>query len=187
MEKLEIWSGMLTVTVRKMKRTAVLSFIGLLLIVIGLLNLVNALPSTTVDLTIEPEGYNGSVLPVLESDTIDVKVDSNIPVDIYVINYEQLINFQSDDFEYEKKWEGETSLNVNYEVNDLETIYYILIMNPSETETANVKLEYKLFEEVAKEAAEDAFQDACCGGTVIVGLVLLAAMVAIGIYTKRRD
>lgn len=174
---------MLSVIVRKMKRTAILSSICLLAIVLGSMHLVNALPATTFDLTIAPGSYDGGALPVFGTDTIDVKVESDIPVDIYILKYDQLYLIDTENFTYEKKWEGKTSLNVDYKVENMDTTYYILIINPSETETANVDLEYKLFEEVAADAAKDA----CCGGTVIVGLVLLAALVAIGIYTKRRN
>ena len=69
----------------------------------------------------------------------------------------------------------------------METPYYLMVENPSETEPANVELEYKLYEELAEEIIEDAVSDACCGSTMIAGIVLISALIMIGLYVKKMN
>ncbi len=170
-----------------MKKVLIIGFSAMLLIITAFLGTVEGIPETTINFTLLPGEYDGSPLVFIDKDSVDVKVSSDNPVDIYILKQDQVMNVDSGSFDYEKKWEGKTSLDVNYKIKELDTMYYIMVMNPSSSNTANVELEYKIYQEIAGEIAEDAFQDACCGGTVIAGLVVLAAMVAIGIYTKKRN
>lgn len=166
-----------------MKRALLISTIAMFLIIPVFLISVEAADNTTIDLTLGPDEKGGEYLPALESDAIDVKMTSNIAVDVYILNNEQVqAAILNEDFEYEKKWESRTSLDVDYTVEDQEKIYYIMVHNTHESETAYVELEYKIYEELAEEIVEDA----CCGGTVIAGIVGLTILVTIGIYAKKR-
>jgi hypothetical protein len=169
-----------------MKKSLLIGFSAMLLILSVVASFANGIPETTVSYTILPGEYDGNVLIILDEDTVDVKVDSDVPVDIYILKQEQLPYVESGSFDYEKKWEGKTSLNVDYKVESLDTMYYILIMNPSSSETANVDLEYKIYQEIGEDAAEEAIDEACCGGTIIAGLILIGTVIAVGIYAKRR-
>ncbi|HHD15806.1 MAG TPA: hypothetical protein ENK47_03775 [Euryarchaeota archaeon] len=157
-------------------------FILLAMALISLLmaaNVVSAIDETTVNLTIAPGEKDGAYLPALDTDTIDVKMTSNIPVDVYIITQDQVYDaLISDDFDYEKKWEDRTSLNVNYRVEDQNNLYYILIHNTDSSETAEVELEYKVIQEILEEAAKDAAKGICCG-SVFLPLVGIGALVVL--------
>lgn len=170
-----------------MKRALLISALALFLIVLGFVKPVDGLPSTTIPLTLAPDEKGGEYLPALESDAIDVEMTSNIAVDVYILNNEQVqAAILNEDFDYEKKWESRTSLDVDYTVEDQDKIYYIMVHNTHDSETANVELEYKIYEEIGEEIVEDAVDDACCGGTVIAGIVGLTILVALGIFAKKR-
>jgi len=143
---------------------------------------------TTVPLTIEPGETGGSPLPHLEGDTIDVKMTSDIPVNVYILSYEVFMNnlTYGEELVYEKMWESETSLDVDYTVEDPDQPYYIMVENPSDSETANVELEYKLYQELAEEAAKDAAEDACFG-TMFAGIAALTILAALAVYIKKRS
>lgn len=149
----------------------------------------SALEPTTIDMTLDPGEKDGAPIIFFDTDSVDIKITSDEPVDVYIIkNTNVTFPFlESDDFEYEKKWEDQTSLNINYVVEDMETPYYLMVENPSETETANVELEYKLYEEFAGELVEDAAENICCGSTLIAGLVIVTALVILGAYVKRKN
>lgn len=159
------------------------SFVLISLLLIGN---VQAIEDTTVDLTISPGAKDGAYLPVLyDSDTVDVKVTSNVPVDVYIITSAEVPNaVSSDDFDYEKKWSDKTSLNVDYKVENRQEMYYIMIHNTDDSETANVELEYKIYQEIAEDIIEDAAEDACCGGTLLFITISLISLVLIGALVR---
>jgi hypothetical protein len=142
---------------------------------------------TTINLTIDPGETGGEALPHFDGDTIDVVMTSDIPVNVYVISYENAMNnlTYGEELVYEEKWESKTSLDVNYQVDDPDELYYLMVENPSETETANVELEYKLYTELFEEAAEDAAEEAC-SGTLILGIVGLTILVAAAVFVRKR-
>jgi hypothetical protein len=145
-----------------------------------------ALDSTTLDITLGPGEYGGGPVVGYDTDSIEMKVESDKPVDVYIIDQEEYVLLNLSDFEYREKWEGQTNLNVDYQLPDQEMAYYILIINPSETETANVDLEYKLFEGIAEDVAEDVAKEACCGMTILASIALIAGILLISIYVSRR-
>jgi len=149
----------------------------------------SALEPTTLDMTLDPGEKDGAPIIFFDTDSVDIKITSDEPVDVYIIkNTNVTFAFlESDDFEYEKKWEDQTSLNINYVVEDMETPYYLMVENPSETKTANVELEYKLYEEFVEEIVEDAVSEACCGSTIIAGIVIISVIVILGSFVKRRN
>ena len=168
-------------------KNRLISITAIALLSIIFMGQAQAIDETTVDLTISPGEKDGAYLPVLESDTIDVKVTSDVPVDVYIVTYSNIEDaILSDDFEYEKKWSDQTSLNVNYVVEDQEELYYILIHNTDGSEIANVELEYKLYQEIAGEIVEDAVEDACCGSTVLLGIAGLFVLLTLALFVKSK-
>jgi len=146
----------------------------------------SALDSTTVDLTVDPGEKDGSYLIVLETGTVDIKVNSDITVDIYVIRGTQVLDaISGDNFTYEKKWEDKTSLDVEYEVQDLDDMYYIMIHNTHDNDTATVTLEYKLFEQIIQDAAEDAAKDAC-GSVMILGIAGIIGILILTVIIRSK-
>ncbi|MGA1821101.1 MAG: hypothetical protein ACMUIG_01080 [Thermoplasmatota archaeon] len=147
----------------------------------------SAIDETTVDLTIAPGDKDGSPLVIFDTGTIDIKVTSNIPVDIYIIKGEEITNaYLGDDFLYEEKWEGRTSIEVDYDVQDLTVQHYILIHNTHGSETANVTLEYQLFEDIIQDEIEEAVEDAACGSVMILGIAGIAGILILAIFIRSR-
>lgn len=147
----------------------------------------SALEDTTVDLTLNPGEKDGSPLIAFETGTIEIKVTSDNPVDIYILKGDQTTDaFLGDDFEYEEKWEGRTSLNVDYEVQDISYQHYIMIHNTDDSETANVTLEYKLFEQIIEDTVEEAVEDAACGSVLILGIAGIVGILILAVVIRSK-
>jgi len=125
--------------------------LGLTILMLAIIGAVNAaLTDPKVEWTIEPEGNEAAVIPpTSQTDSIGIEVTSDIPVDIYILDQNQYYIYASSQVisDYEKKYEGKTSLDLDYEYPD-QTPRYLIVINPSSSQTAEVTLEYKIMEEI---------------------------------------
>lgn len=156
--------------------------------------MVNAEDPFTWEGTIAPQDVEGfPLIPISDTESMDVTVDSDIPLTIFIIDsqeyYEDIIALSEGDIEnftgYVQKYEGETHKKLTQD-HDPEKSYWVMMYNPSETETAEVTVEYEFWEDIASEIVEDAVSDACCGLTMGAGVIGTLVLIAIVLIAKRR-
>ena len=154
------------------------------LVIIGVICLVFLLSAAFVsagtiekdDVTIDPEDYKRETFYLADQEQkVDVKVTSDIPVNVYIMASED-IDYSTPDFTKAKvKKEGITTTSFSYTVPDDQT-YYLYIHNPSNTTSAIVSYEYT---DYLEEAIEDAFEFLAMGVMVCIAVVVIIIVVII--------
>jgi hypothetical protein len=137
------------------------------------------------DVTIDPEDYKRETFYLTDSDQkIDVKVTSDIPVNVYIMASED-VDYTSPDFTKAKvKKEGITTTSFSYTVSDDQT-YYLYIHNPSNTTAATVSYEYT---DYLEEAVEEAFAFLGMALLLCVGIiVIIIVVIVVIIYLATRS
>lgn len=144
--------------------------------------------------TIEPMDIAGfPLIPISDTESMDVTIDSNIPLTVFIIDtqesYEDLIALSEGEIEnftgYEKKFEDVTYKEISQDY-DSDRSYWVMMYNPSETETAEVTVEYEFWEDISSEVVEDAVSDACCGSTMGAGIIGTLGLLAMVLIVRNR-
>lgn len=165
---------------------------GAVLIALSLMGpIISALDPIEWEGEIEPRTIEGfPMVTYNDCESIDIEVDSDIPVDIFIVDsqedFQQLIALSEgnvDEFtNYEKKYEDVTHKKITQDY-DHDKLYYMIVFNPSETESASVTVEYEFWE----DAGEEIVEGVCCSGTMgilMAAALLIAAVVVIAIKRK---
>lgn len=141
------------------------------------------------DVEIDPEENESvNLLFVNEDDEVDVKVTSDIEVNVYIFNSDDW-SFSPDYSKAKISKEGITSTSFSYTIPD-DDIYYLVIYNPSNTTTATVDYEYTNYLEERLEEATGWFGVAIgiCIAVVIVIIVIIVLVIYFAIkYSSRKD
>jgi len=127
------------------------------------------------------EGF--PLIPTSPTETMDITVSSDIPITIFIVDtmegYENLMNLSADtidDFtDYVQKYEDETYKEISQDY-DSDKSYWVILYNPSETDTAQVTVDYDFWRDIVDDAASDL----CCLLSMGVGaacILVLASMV----------
>jgi hypothetical protein len=129
------------------------------------------------DLDVRPNGYDKAPIPIDEP-SVDVRIESDIPVDVYVMKDDQYTGFESSGIpsEYEESFTYVTSRSFNYDAHGT-LIQWVVVVNHDPSLTANVTVEFEVGEGI------DA---ACCGSSVFAGMAILIGAVAVINAMKRR-
>ena len=126
------------------------------LVIILLLGLsVVAAGDTTekTDVSIDPEDDETvSLFLANKGEKVDVKVTSDIPVNVYIIASGDYSYIDDDYSKAKKTVEGTTSTSFTYKIPDDQS-YYLIIYNPSNSTTATVDYSYTDFLEKRAEEA----------------------------------
>ncbi|MFO8051530.1 MAG: hypothetical protein R6V01_07525 [Thermoplasmatota archaeon] len=111
-----------------------------------------------------------------QGDDIDIEVESDLPVDVYMISMSSYTSFSNDFSGAVYSKEGVTSTSFTFTVPDSQS-YYLVIYNPNNS-TATVNYKYT---DVSADEAEEAAK--ICGGLGIMCLVgiVVAILVVVGI------
>jgi hypothetical protein len=179
--------------VLKMKRN-VLLLITLLFGVLLFLTSARALNPYTASDTVDPGEMTGwPLLNYGTAESIDVKISSDIPVDIYIISltdmYEDWYSWDIQEIRNRTSaadtFEGTTYEELSKEYSE-DDAYAAIVYNPSETQTANVEIEYEFWEEVIEDEVEEAASEACCGGMLGLGILVILGVASTIFYLKRK-
>ena len=144
--------------------------------------------------TIEPKDISGfPLLPISETESMDVTIDSSEPLTVFIIDtqedYQNLIMLTEEDIEnftgYEQKFEDVTYKEITQDY-DADNYYWVMMYNPSETEVADVTVEYEYIEDITGEIVEDAASDVCCGSTLAAGAIGIIVLIAIVLIVRKR-
>ena len=129
------------------------------------------------DVDIGPGQYDNIPIPIDETD-VDVKIESDIPVDVYIMTDVQYVQYESTRIAsgYEESYPAVTSRSFNYDAHGA-LIQWVVIVNDDPSLTANVTVEFVVGEELT---------GACCGTTEFVGMAFLIGAVAILSVIKRK-
>jgi hypothetical protein len=169
------------------RKSIVILLLGL--IILSCMAAVSADNITGEDVEIDPEEYESIyLLFVNKDDKLDVKVTSDIEVNVYI--------FDSDDWSFSPDYskakvtkEGITSTSFSYTIPE-DDAYYLIIYNPSNTTTATVDYEYTDYLEERVEEATAWFGMAVgiCIVVVIVIIVVIVLIIYFAIkYSSRKD
>jgi len=168
------------------RKSIVIILLGL--IILSCLAIVSADTIKKEDVEIDPEDNEREfLLFVNKDDKVDVKVTSDIEVNVYI--------FDSDDWSFSPDYskakiskEGITSTSFSYTIPDDDT-YYLVIYNPSNTTTATVDYEYTDYSEKRVEEATTwlGMWVAVCIAVVIVIIVVIVLVIyfAIKLSSKK--
>jgi len=168
------------------RKSIVIMLLGL--IILSCLAIVSADTIKKEDVEIDPEDNEREfLLFVNKDDKVDVKVTSDIEVNVYI--------FDSDDWSFSPDYskakiskEGITSTSFSYTIPDDDT-YYLVIYNPSNTTTATVDYEYTDYSEKRVEEATTwlGMWVAVCIAVVIVIIVVIVLVIyfAIKLSSKK--
>jgi hypothetical protein len=144
---------------------------------------------------IEPQEIAGfPLIPVSDIETMDVIVDSDIPITIFIIDtlnfYEDLTDPAFEDIEnftdYVQKYEDETHKEIKQDY-DQDKSYWVVMYNPSNTETAQVTVEWEFWEDIDEEIIWDSVSgNCCCSLTMAVGLIGTIGLIATVLIARKR-
>ncbi|MGA1873822.1 MAG: hypothetical protein ACMUHY_09135 [Thermoplasmatota archaeon] len=144
---------------------------------------------------IPPEDIAGfPLIPTGDTETMDITIDSDIPLTIFIVDadelYYELIALSEGEIEnftgYAQKYEDVTYKEINQDY-DRDKSYWVIMYNPSETDTASVTVEYEFWEDFTGEIIEEATSDVCClltMGAGLAGVIILAVLV---MFARKRN
>lgn len=176
-----------------MRRYAIL-VLSVLLGIIFVSVPVMAMNPYTASATVGPGEMTGwPLLNYGTAESIDVKISSDMPVDIYIVSltdmYEDWYSWDIQEIRNRTSavdtFEGTTYEELSKEYSE-DDAYAVIVYNPSETQTATVEIEYEFWEEVVEDELEDAASEACCGGMLGLGALFLIGAVSAIFYLRRR-
>ena len=132
------------------------------------------------DVKIDPSDYVGSPFLFTEKgDEIVIKVDSDLPVNIYIVTSADYLELYGPDVEKAKYSEiNVTSTEFTYEIPD-DQLYYIVITN-SNSSIATVDYEYS---DIYEEEAE-LFTPGCSCLLYIFGIIVIISIILFFIRKK---
>ncbi len=158
------------------------------IIFVLLLFLTSFVSAATYDkeVTIAPKDYESELMLIMSEDyDIEVKVESNIPVNVYIMESSDW-SYGNPDFTkavYSKK--GVTSADFVY-TTKVDESHYLAIENPSTTQNATVSYEYTSnFEESIEEAVW--WLGTICILIAVVIIVVIILIIYFAIRHKRRS
>ncbi len=175
---------------KKMSIAPILLTMGLILISISALA---ADPYTATD-TVDPGEMTGwPLLNYGTAESIDVKISSDIPVDLYIVSltdmYEDWSSWDIQEIRNRTSaadtYEGTTYQELSKEYSE-DDAYAVIVYNPSETQSANVEIEYEFWENVIEEEVEEAASGLCCGGMMGLGILFVLGTASMILYLKRK-
>ncbi|MBN1390448.1 MAG: hypothetical protein JXA22_07395 [Candidatus Thermoplasmatota archaeon] len=165
---------------------------GLVMVLLTLVvPIVSALEPVEWEGEIEPRTIEGfPMITFSDCESIDIEVQSDIPVSIYIVDtqedFQQLVGLSEGDVDnftdYEKKYEQVTQKTITQDY-DPEKAYYVIIFNPSETESASVTVQYEFWEDVGEEVVTDVCCSSIMGASLVVIVLLTGAVI---IAAKRK-
>jgi hypothetical protein len=131
------------------------------------------------DLYVQPNGHDKAPIPIDEP-SVDVRIESDIPVDVYVMKDDQYTSFESSGIPsgYEESFTYVTSKSFNYDAHGT-LIQWVVVVNDDPSLTANVTVEFEVGEEIQ-------FDNVCCGSSAFAGMAILIGAVAVLNAVKKR-
>lgn len=169
-------------------RKSLLLAVPLMALVLVLLPYGEAFDPVTDTVTIDPLDFEGWPLLSGYEGSIDIKITSDRPVNLYILPladlYEDWTAFDINEIQNntpaEDTYEGVTSKDISKDY-DYEDYYVVIAFNPSFEESATVTIEYEFWEEVLEEAIEDGI----CGSVILVGTISAVVIMALVIIVRR--
>jgi hypothetical protein len=165
--------------INMVRKTILMVLISLILLIS--LTGVQAEEVITKDAIIDPEdSVSDSFLSGQKGDKVKIKVNSDIPVNVYITDG---YVFDDDFSDALVSKIGTTSADFSYTIPDNTGIYYLYIYNPSNDTEANVDYQYTdLFSENLQEAVEEAeglfgFAVAICVGIIVIVVVVIVLII----------
>jgi flagellar basal body-associated protein FliL len=154
------------------RKIMLVSFLILTLILISIS--ADAATTKKSDVQIDPgDEERDMLLGANKNDEIDIKVTSDIPVDVYILTSDDYWNFPDPDYSNSKLSEkGVTTAKFTYKIPDDDT-YYLVISNPNNI-TATVDYEYTDF-------VTEGVEDIMFGIFICIIIVILVVIVVIAI------
>ncbi len=152
-----------------------------MIVLILLLSIPNTAASTTEkkDVQIDPEDDEfASFTWAKKGDKVDVKVTSDIPVNVYIILNTDYSSFDNDYSKAKKSEIGKTSTSFSYKIPDDQT-YYLVIYNPSNSTTATVDYSYTDFFDERLDEASEAVAGIFGMAAAICAVIVIAVIVVI--------
>jgi len=169
-------------------KKAIVLFIGILLVLLMITPAIKGVDTEKVDVYIDPSDCVDDMLWSSKDDKIRIQVDSNIPVDVYIIV----------DDEYDAMWptisnfdraslsrENITSLDTNWTQPDDRT-YYFIILNDNEEETAIVDYSYTDALSSSVEEAGEAI-GTCCLGIIFLVVIIIVVIIVVIIFVVKKN
>jgi len=137
------------------------------------------------------EGF--PLVPTSETETMDITVSSDRPITIFIVDtqegYENLIGLTEDTIEnftnYVQKYEGQTYKEITQDY-DSERSYWVILYNPSDTDTAEVTVDYDFWGDITDDIIDDAASNACCLLTMGVGTAGILVLASSVILARKR-
>ena len=167
-----------------MYKKIVTTIIFLCLLFILCIENVEAATTEKLDVQIDPNDYVGDPFwSTSKGDKIDVKVESDLPVDVYIVSSDDYFELYGPDVEKAKySEEGVTSTKFTYKIPDDQS-YFLVIKNPNNS-IATVDYEYT---DILSEDVQSAFLGfTICAIIVVVGIILVIILIVYFATRKKR-